>query len=283
MRNRPKLIVIVGPTASGKSEFAVKLAQKINGEIISADSRQVYKELNIGSAKIAKQEMKGITHHCLNLTSVKKVFTVADFKRKAEQVIDAIYHNNKIPILVGGTGFYIKAVVDGLVLPEVLPNLELRKRLLNYSSTYLLNKLTRLDPDRAKNIERKNKRRLIRALEIIGALGKVPKLKKGQKYKTQFIGIKRSPTDLKKRIENRTRKMLKKGLVRETKKLRTLGLSWKRINEFGFEYKYPALFLQKKITSIEMIKSINKETINYTRRQMLWWKKDKRIKWQTTR
>ena len=109
MRNKPKLIVIVGPTASGKSQFAVKLAKKIGGEIISADSRQVYKELNIGSAKITNQETKGIPHHCLNLVSVKKAFTVADFKREAEKVIDMIYHNNKIPILVGGTGFYIQS------------------------------------------------------------------------------------------------------------------------------------------------------------------------------
>ena len=283
MRNKPKLIVIVGPTASGKSQFAVKLAQKINGEIISADSRQVYKELNIGSAKITNQETKGIPHHCLNLVSVKKAFTVADFKREAEKVIDMIYHNNKIPILVGGTGFYIQSVVDGLILPEVLPNLKLRKRLSNYSTAYLFNKLTRLDPDRAKTMERKNKRRLIRALEIIDALGKVPKLKKNQKYKTQFIGITRSPDALKKRIKNRTKEMLRRGLIRETKKLRSLGLSWKRIYELGFEYKYPALFSQKKISRKEMRNSINKETINYTRRQMLWWKKDKRIKWQTPR
>lgn len=275
------IIVIVGPTASGKSEYAVKLAKKVNGEIISADSRQVYKELNIGSGKITKPEMREVKHYGLDLVSVKRKtpFTVAEYKNYTDKIISSIYQTNKIPILVGGTGFYIRAVVEGLVLPQVPPNQKLRRKLERLSGEVLFEMLKKKDSERAKTIERKNKRRLIRALEIIAALGKVPALKTAKKYDAKFIGIKRAPEELKKRIMKRTKKMLGRGLISETKKLRALGLSWKRIYEFGFEYKYPALFLQKKISRAGMIDSINKECFDYSRRQILWWKKEKRIRW----
>ena len=273
---KKQIIVIVGPTASGKSEYAVKLAKKLKGEIISADSRQVYKGLDIGTAKVKGQL-------CTDIADLKKTSSVVLWEKCAEEAIDTIYRIGKIPIIVGGTMFYIKALVDGLVLPQVGPNLKLRKKLEKLSPKHLFKILKKKDPSRAKTIEPKNKRRLIRALEIIKVLGKVPKLKNppagGKKYDAEFIGIKRTLEESKKRIEKRTRGMLKNSLLAELKKLRYSGLSWKRIYEFGFEYKYPALYLQKKISKKEMIDSINKETLAYTRRQMLWWKNDKRIKW----
>ncbi|MEK7162289.1 MAG: tRNA (adenosine(37)-N6)-dimethylallyltransferase MiaA [Patescibacteria group bacterium] len=271
-KSKKKLIVIVGPTASGKSELALKLAKKINGEIIAADSRQVYKGLDIGTAKI-----KG--EWCTDIASPKKTFTVVEYKKCAENAIAAIYRKGKIPILVGGTGFYIRALVDGLVLPQVPPNLKLRKKLEKLPPERLFKILQKKDARRAKTIEPKNKRRLIRALEIIAALGKVPKLKKHQKYDALFLGIKRTPAELKKRIEKRISRMLKQGLVKEVQKLRASRLPWKRIYEFGFEYKYPALYLQKKISRNEMQKMLLKETLDYARRQLVWFKKDKRIKW----
>ncbi|MBI2024469.1 tRNA (adenosine(37)-N6)-dimethylallyltransferase MiaA [Candidatus Giovannonibacteria bacterium] len=280
MKNQ--VVAIVGPTASGKSDYAVRLAKKIGGEIISCDSRQVYKELTIGTAKISPMEMKGIPHHCINLTSVKKVFTVMDFMKCADGSITSILSRGKVPILVGGTGFYMQSLLDGLIFPQVPPNLKLRRKLEKESAEKLYQILQKKDPARARTIERKNKRRLIRALEIIEALGKVPELgrdPKLSKYNVKYIGIKRNAEDLSKRIEQRTKKMLDRGLIRETKKLRDIGLTWKRIYELGFEYKYPALYLQKKISKKEMIESINRESIKYVRRQMLWWKKDKRIKW----
>ncbi len=279
--------MVVGPTASGKSEYAIKLAKKIGppagGEIISADSRQVYRGLNIGAAKLTKKEMRGVPHYCIDVASPKKAFNVVEYKKCAKEAIEKITKKGKTPILAGGTGFYIQAVVDGLILPQVPPNNNLRALLEKKSAEILFKMLEKKDPRRAKTIDRKNKRRLIRALEIIEALGKVPQIKQESKYDAKFIGIKRGPEDLKKRIEKRTRKMLKDGLVRETKKLKNFGLSWKRIYEFGFEYKYPALYLQKKISRREMFDAINYETIDYARRQMVWFKRDRRIKWTTPR
>lgn len=311
---RQKIIVIVGPTASGKSEYAVRLAKKINGEIISADSRQIYKNLDIGSGKVpgkwihsaVRSEVlsevglpncgssasiiqrkvfmyKEVPHYCIDFVSPKKRFTVAEFKTCAERAITAIHRSGKIPVLAGGTGFYIRAVVDGISLPRVPPNEKLRRALEKKSADELFVMLAKKDPARAQTIEQKNKRRLIRALEIIAALGAVPPISghpMSRDFEVNFIGIKRSPEELKKRIEKRIGKMLKQGLVRETKKLKASGLSWRRIYEFGFEYSLPALYLQKKISKDEMRKNLVKESFRYARRQMLWWKRDTRIRWK---
>ena len=273
--------MILGPTASGKSALAVKLAKKINGEIISADSRQVYKGLNIGSGKITKKEMSGIPHYCLDIVSPKKIFTVADFKKCAEKAIEKIFTKNKIPIIVGGTGLYIQAIVDNIILSEVKPNWKLRKELEKKTTEEMFKMLKKLDPERAKNIDAKNPRRLIRAIEIAKKLGKTPKLKPMSRRDLDIrqIGIKLPDEILKKNIEKRIKKMLKGGLVAETKKLRKSGLSWKRIYELGFEYKYPALFLRRKISKDEMLAKMLVENRQYSKRQMTWFKRDKRIKW----
>ena len=272
MSRKKRIIIILGPTASGKSELALKLAKKINGEIISADSRQVYKGLDIGTAKIKGQ-------WCTDIADTKKTTTVVEWKRCAEDAIDTIYRIGKTPIIVGGTMFYIKALADGLILPQVPPNPKLRKKLEKKSATELFEILKKKDAQRSKIIEPKNKRRLIRALEIVAALGQVPKLKKRRKYDALFLGLKRTPAELKRRIEKRISRMLKRGLVKEVQKLRAARLPWKRIYEFGFEYKYPALYLQKKISRNEMKEMLLKETLDYARRQMVWFKKDKRIRW----
>ena len=278
--------MILGPTASGKSALAVKIAKKINGEIISADSRQVYKGLDIGAGKITKKEMGGISHYCLNIVSPKKIFTVADFKECAEKAIEKIFAKNKTPIIVGGTGLYIQAIVDNIVLPEVKPNWKLRKELEKKTTEEMFEMLKKLDPERAKNIDAKNPRRLIRAIEIAKKLGKTPKLKSMSRRDLDIgqldigqIGIKLPDEILKKNIEKRIKKMLKGGLVAETKKLRKSGLSWKRIYELGFEYKYPALFLRRKISKDEMLAKMLVENRQYSKRQMTWFKRDKRIKW----
>ncbi|MDP3785125.1 MAG: tRNA (adenosine(37)-N6)-dimethylallyltransferase MiaA [bacterium] len=276
---RKQLIVIVGPTASGKSELAVKIAKQIGGEIISADSRQVYKGLDIGTAKITKKEMGGVKHYCLDIASPKKRLTVVDWKKCAEEAIASIYRGGKVPILVGGTMFYIKALTEGWTLPQVPPNLLLRKKLEKKSVEALFKILQKKDPKRARTIEPKNKRRLIRALEIVETLGKVPKLKATPKYEVLWLGIKRNPEELKKRIQKRLRKMLKRGLVQEVKKLRASDLSWKCLYEFGFEYKYPVFYLQGKISREDMKKMLLKESLDYVRRQMVWFKKEKKIHW----
>ena len=276
-----KIIVILGPTASGKSALAVKIARKFNGEIISADSRQVYKGLNIGTGKITKKEMGGIPHHCMDIVSPKKIFTVVDFKKCAEKAIEKIFAKNKIPIIVGGTGLYIQAIVDNIVLPEVKPNWKLRKELEKKTTEEMFGMLKKLDPERARNIDAKNPRRLIRAIEIAKKLGKTPKLMSMSRRDLDIrqIGIKLPDEILKKNIEKRIKKMLKNGLVAETKKLKSSVLPWKRIYELGFEYKYPALFLQNKISKDEMLAKMLIENRQYSKRQMTWFKRDKRIKW----
>ena len=272
--------MILGPTASGKSALAVKMAKKINGEIISADSRQVYKGLDIGAGKITKKEMGGIPHYCLDIVSPKKIFTVVDFKKRADKAIEEIFAKNKTPIIVGGTGLYIQAIVDNIVLPEVKPDWKLRKELEKKTTEEMFKMLKKLDPERAKNIDAKNPRRLIRAIEIAKALGKVPNLAvKPPSWGSLQIGLKLPDEILKKNIEKRIKKMLKSGLVAETKKLRKSGLSWKRIYELGFEYRYPALFLRGEISKDEMLAKMLIENWQYAKRQMTWFKRDKRIKW----
>ena len=273
--------MILGPTASGKSALGVKLAKKINGEIISADSRQVYKGLDIGSGKITRKEMGGIPHYCLDIFSPKKIFTVVDFKKCAEKAIEKIFAKNKIPIIVGGTGLYIQAIVDNIVLPEVKPNWKLRKELEKKTTEEMFGMLKKLDPERARNIDAKNPRRLIRAIEIAKKLGKTPKLMSMSRRDLDIrqIGIKLPDEILKINIEKRIKKMLKNGLVAETKKLKSSVLPWKRIYELGFEYKYPALFLQNKISKDEMLAKMLIENRQYSKRQMTWFKRDKRIKW----
>lgn len=290
MSSANKVIVILGPTASGKSTLGVKLAKKFNGEIISADSRQVYKGLDIGSGKITKKETRGVSHYCIGIVSPKKIFTVVDFKRCAEKTIEKILKKNKIPIIVGGTGLYIKAIINNICLPEVKPNWKLRKRLEKKTTEEMFKMLKKLDPRRAKNIDPENPRRLIRAIEIAKAIGKIPRLEVGlPNYDILQIGIKLPDEILKKNIEKRIKKMIKKGLIAETNKLRKSGLSWKRIYELGFEYKNPALFLQNKINKEEMLAKMLIENWQYTKRQMTWFsahgesasggKRDKRINW----
>ncbi|MBU4078319.1 tRNA (adenosine(37)-N6)-dimethylallyltransferase MiaA, partial [Patescibacteria group bacterium] len=164
---KPKIIVVVGPTASGKSDLAVEIAKKYNGEVVSADSRQVYKGMDIGTGKITQKEMQGIKHYLLDVASPKTRFTVAQYQKKANQAIGEIIKKEKLPILCGGTGFYIQSIVDNIAIPKVKPDLKLRKNLEKQSAEELFEQLKKLDSERAKNIDKYNKRRLIRAIEIV--------------------------------------------------------------------------------------------------------------------
>jgi len=277
--NLPKIIVVCGPTATGKSDLAVTIAKKFGGEVISADSRQVYEGLDIGSGKITKSEMKGVPHHLLDIVSPKKVFTVADFKKLATRAITDILSRENIPIICGGTGFYIQSLVDNTTLPEVAPNTELRKRLQELDLKKLFTKLKNLDPERAKTIDPDNKVRLIRAIEIAIELGQVPRLEAlPPSYKVLQIGLDIEDAELKERIDVRLEKRLS-GIITEVKKLHAGGLSWKRMESLGLEYKYGAQFAQKKISKEEMIEKLNMENWHYVKRQRTWFRKDKRVKW----
>ncbi len=276
------ILVILGPTSSGKSELAVKLAKKFNGEVVSADSRQVYKGLDIGTGKITKREMRGVPHHLLDVTRPQEWFSVDQYRELTEKAIDKIIDKKKLPIICGGTGYYIQAIVDGFVPPSVAPNLKLRNKLKQKSVSQLFAILKKLDPKRAGTIERENPRRLIRAIEIAIALGKVPIVKSNSKYNAIQIGIRVPDGELNKRIKKRLSQRLKKGMINEARKLHRGGLSWKRMNELGMEYKYVAQYLQNRISKKEMIEKIYIENCRYAKRQMTWFKRDKRIKWLTS-
>ncbi len=277
---KSKIIAIVGPTASGKSALAVKIAKKFGGEIISADSRQVYKGMDIGTGKITRKEMAKIPHHLLDVASPKRQFTVVQYKKLAEKAIKKIRGRGKIPIICGGTGFYIQTVSDNLLIPEIKPDAKLRIRLEKKSAKELFNQLKKLDPRRAKNIDKNNRRRLIRALEIVIKSGKkVPLLKSGPKYEALIIGIKRNAKELKELIKTRLLKRLKQEMVKEIINLKKSGLSWKKLEDFGLEYRYVAYYLQNKLSYNEMIEKLQKEIEHYAKRQITWFSKDKRINW----
>ena len=276
-----KLIVIVGPTASGKTDLSIKLAKNFSAEIISADSRQVYKGMDIGTGKITKKEMQGIPHYLLDVVSPRTKFNVIKYRKLALKAIKKIQKRNKLPILVGGTGFYIQAIVDDIILPSVKPDWKLRSQLEKQGAKLLFQRLRKLDPQRAKTIDKENKRRLIRALEIIIKTKKpVPLLRVQQpKFEILIIGIKKDQKELKQLIEKRLLKRLKIGMIAEVKKLHQQGVSWKRLEEFGLEYKFIALYLQNKLPKQEMIEKLQKEIEHYAKRQMTWFKRDKRIRW----
>lgn len=279
-----KLIVILGPTASGKSALAIKLARLFNGEIISADSRQVYKGLDIGSGKITKKEMQGIPHHLLDVANPKRRFTVAQYQKLALKAVLRIQKQGKLAFLVGGTGFYIQSIVDGIIIPEVPPNLKLRAQLEKKSTQQLFEMLKKLDPARAATIDAKNPRRLVRAIEINLGTGKpVPKLSREAlaKWDVLQIGIKKSPEELKKLIAERLKKRTT-GMIAEVKKLHADGLSFKRLEELGLEYRFVAQYIQNKLTRQEMVEKIQKESEQFTKRQMTWFKRDKKIHWVKT-
>lgn len=279
MKKKPKILVVLGPTASGKSDLAVSLAKKLSGEVISADSRQVYTGLNIGSGKITKREMRGIPHYLLDVKDPKKIFTVSDFKRLAEKAIKEILKKGKLPIVCGGTGFYIDALVKNITLPEVPPNSKLRKSLEKFSTEELFQKLKKLDTRRAKEIDSKNRVRLVRAIEIAEALGNIPKVKEATPFDTTYIGILWKDEDLRARINQRLQKRLKQGMIKEVTNLHNKGLSWKRLEDLGLEYRYIAEYLQKKITREEMITLLQNKIWQYAKRQMTWFKRNKKIMW----
>lgn len=320
----PKLLIIVGPTSSGKSELAVQLAKKFNGEIISADSRQIYRGLDLGTGKIngkwhslkidGRQNQdcyfyKRIRHHCIDFVNPAKQYSAGWFQADAKKAIADVLRKGKLPILCGGTAHWVDAVVYDQQLPNVDPNPKLRARLEKKSAAVLFKQLQTLDKQRASTIDRFNKRRLIRALEIISATGKPvpprgvilkPSASEAKKslnpglrdsssaallrmthgaYNALWIGIKVPQPVLYKKIDARLKQRIKQGLVKEVRHLHQSGLSWKRLQDFGLEYKYVSLFLQKKLSSGEMFTQLSFAIKHYSKRQLTWWKRNKEIKW----
>ncbi|MFC1731312.1 tRNA (adenosine(37)-N6)-dimethylallyltransferase MiaA [candidate division KSB1 bacterium] len=279
MKNKPKIIVVVGPTSSGKSDLAVYIAKKWNGEVVSVDSRQVYRGLDIGSGKITKAEMKGVPHHLLDVANPKVVFTASDFVKAGNKAIEDILKKGKIPILAGGTGFYLSALLGEISLPSVEPNKKLRMSLEKLSNEKLLEKLRVLDPERADEVGLENTHRIIRAIEIARAIGKTPKQIKKSPYSTLKIGISVDKKILEERINTRLLARLRKGMLAEAKKLHKEGVSFKRMESLGLEYRYMARHLKGEISKEEMIETLKIKTRQYAKRQRTWFKRDKEINW----
>lgn len=280
---KTKLIAIVGPTASGKTSLSIYLAQKLKGEVISADSRQVYKGLDIGTGKVTKKEMAGIPHHLLSVASAKKQFTVDNFVKRADKAACLIYQTGKTPIVVGGTGLYVDMFTGRMSYPNVPPNARLRAKLDKKTPGQLFAMLQKLDPARAATIDAHNPRRLVRALEIARAIGASPAPSTEHKYDVLWLGINPAPKKLAANIHKRLISRMKAGMLAEAKKLHKQGLSYKRMEELGLEYRYLARLLQGRLTHEEFIVQVEHAINDYAKRQQTWFKRNKDIQWVTSK
>ncbi|MBI2068803.1 MAG: tRNA dimethylallyltransferase [Candidatus Yanofskybacteria bacterium] len=372
----PKIVVIVGPTASGKSDLAIKIARKMKwlaltpmhrceGEIISADSRQVYRGMDVGTGKVPRDRnpkskilprspkttgipaeglginpkqtqnskfkiqnqdyySEGVRHYLIDVASPKKQFTADDFKRLGQKAIKEILTKNKIPIIVGGTGFYIDVLLGRMSVAEVPPNKKLRKGLGNLEIEKLFEKLKKLDPERAKTIDPKNKRRLIRAVEIAMARKSIKKALKNKSdlyydrginqmvgnYDVLWLGLNPGKEKLAVKIKKRLDERLKQGMIKEVKNLHKpgsrcsgcdfvaretpehslpgkQGVSWKRLDELGLEYRWISGWLRKyrkqrtpkSFSNSQEYQNLLRDIIKYSKRQMTWFKRNKEIHW----
>ncbi len=276
----PRLIVILGPTASGKSDLAVEIALKFGGEVVSADSRQVYKGLDIGTGKITSAEMHCVPHHLLDVADPREQYSVARYKRDAEEAIDVILSRGKLPILCGGTGFYIQAIVDNRLPPETPPDKALREELGRKTRRELFCLLQKIDPNRAKSVDSKNPRRLIRAIEIARHLGFVPEIPAvSSKYDTRKIGIRTDKEILRDSIAERLKNRFAEGMIEEAKRLHENGLSFERMDELGLEYRHLARHLQGNLSREDMEKELLPKIWQYAKRQIQWFQRDEQNKW----
>ncbi|HTR18934.1 MAG TPA: tRNA (adenosine(37)-N6)-dimethylallyltransferase MiaA [Candidatus Paceibacterota bacterium] len=276
-----KVLVIVGPTASGKSALAVALAKKFNGEVVSADSRQVYRGLDIGTGKITRREMRGVPHHLLDVASTTRKFSAGDFAERARAAIQTISKRHKLPVIAGGTGFYIDALIGRISLPEVKADPALRVRLQKKTAAQLYVMLKQRDPKRARAMrtpsERNNKVRLIRALEI--ATSKKVAAQQAPAYETLWLGIKPSQRELERRIRMRLTTRIRQGLIAEGRRLHAHGLSYKRMEELGLEYRSLSRLLQNKLSKKAFEEELFRDIRRYAKKQLAYWKRNRGIRW----
>lgn len=281
---KPKIIAIVGSTSSGKTALSLEIAQMINSEIISADSRQVYQGMDIGTGKITTSEMNGIPHHLISVAHPAHVFSVAEFQKMGTDAINTILEQGKTPIVAGGTGMYITTLLEGITYPEVPPNETLRKELESKPTEELFTLLQQHDPVRAGTIDKDNQRRLIRALEIIDAIGAVPAATTNPAYNILWIGLELPKERLQQKIRERIDTMIQQGLIAEVETLLDPKGPYKldhgRLQALGLEYRHVSDYLQGKYENIEsMIDGLATKTWQYAKRQMTWFKRNDNIVW----
>lgn len=292
MKKLPKLIVILGPTASGKTSWSLRLAKKYNGEIISADSRQIYKKMDIGTAKPVGEwrrdglrktfYVEDIPHHLVDFLDPGKRFTVAEFRDNALKFAKLAYKAGRVPFLVGGTGLYVSSVVDNFSIPRVKENKKLRKSLESKSNEELVKLLGHMDKDAAMAIDTKNTRRIIRALEVCILTGE-PFSKQRLKGEPLFDVLQIAPqverSVLHQRISDRIDEMVKDGLLDEVKGLLRQKYHWKLSSMQGIGYRQFRSYLESDIDLTEAIEHLKRDTRRFARRQLTWFRRDKRIRW----
>lgn len=283
IEGRPRLVVVLGPTASGKSGLAIALAQRFEGEIVSADSRQVYRGLDIGTAKVTLEEQALVPHHLLDVVDVSEVYTVAQFQRQALAAIDAILARGHQPFLVGGSPHYIQAVVDNLEIPPIAPQPTLRAQLEARSLEDLLRQLEELDPQSAAVIDRRNRRRVTRALEVCLLSGRPfaeQRKVAAPLYTSLLLGIHWPREVLYRRIDLRVDERMHQGMVEEVQGLLAEGVSHERLEALGLEYRFISRWLRGEFASeAEMVERLKFAIHDFTRRQLTWFRRDKRIVW----
>jgi tRNA dimethylallyltransferase len=276
LKTLPKLITILGPTASGKSSLGIELAKKHNGEIISADSRQVFRKLDIGTGKVDKEEQKEIKHHLIDILDPEEEFSVADFQKIAFSAIDDIISRKKMPFLVGGTALYIYSVIDNYKITDVVPDKNLRDEL----SKKTLQELQKMISKNILNVDDyKNPRRLIRTIEKLNQGVAIEPQKGPQKYDNIILGININREELYKKIDKRVDERIKQGMIEEVENLRKQGINEEWLINLGLEYKWITEYLQGKLGKKEMIEKLKFAIHAFARRQMTWFRKDGRIRW----
>lgn len=285
---KPNIYVIGGPTASGKSKLAVELAKRINGEIISADSMQIYKDMNIGTAKLTKEEMQGIKHHLLDFVSPEGRYSVANFKTDAKIKIEEILKKGKTPIIVGGTGLYIDSMIYGIEFQDEKIDKEYREELNELAEKEGLERLyeeaRKIDPEAMKKISINDKKRIIRVLEIYHKTGKTKtevekeSRKNEIKYNYKMFAITMNREKLYERIEKRVDQMIEQGLIEEVQSILNKYHKFPTAMQ-GLGYKEVVEYLENKLTKEEMIEKIKKKTRHYAKRQLTWFRKNKETIW----
>ena len=286
--DKEKVIVICGPTASGKTSLSIELAKKINGEIISCDSMQIYKDMDIGTAKPTEEEMSGIKHHLIGFVSPEERYSVADFKNDAKNKIKEILNNGKFPIIVGGTGLYIDSLIYEIEYPNIEFDEQYRKKLEKEAEEkgleYLYQEAKKIDPVAVEKISKNDKKRIIRILEIYNATGKnktwqeLESRKKEVEYDYRIYALNWERSILNERINQRVDLMINSGLIEEVKEL------IKKYKKFptamqGLGYKEVVEYLKGVYTKEEMIEKIKMETRRYAKRQLTWFRKNKQTIW----
>ena len=286
---KPKVVVIVGPTASGKTALSIELAKKINGEVISSDSMQIYKDMDIGTAKVTKEEAEGIKHYLVDCVSPDERYTVSDFKKDAEKAIEEILEKGKTPIVVGGTGLYVNSLIYGIEYQDMNFDEKYRNELMEKAETEeglkeLWNEANKIDPEAMSKISPNDKKRIVRVLEIFKATGKtkteqeILSRQNGVKYDYKVFGITMERGKLYSRINLRVDLMIEKGLEEEVKSLVNKYTKFPTAMQ-GLGYKEVVEYFEGNLTREEMIDKIKQESRRYAKRQLTWFRKNKETIW----